>query len=506
MHFALPFSRSPLFNDPELNRLRRVGVVDVGSNSVRLVVFDGAARSPAYFFNEKVFCGLGKSLALTGKLDPEGRKRALAAIKRFSLLAEGMRLSTLIGVGTAAVREAGDGKEFCELVESKTGLSVSIASGVEEARLAAQGVLLGWPNASGLVCDLGGYSAEFAEFAHGRVGTCLTSPLGPLALLQSHEKSRKRKQHLAEMTGRIRKQIKGDCRTLHLVGGSWRAIARLHMEHWQYPLRVLNEYRMTPGSTLATLKWIRRNGIKRIRSRNLVSSERLTLLPVASQVLEAILSAFEPEEIFVSAHGIREGLLYGFMPERLRVRDPLIEACIYSEHSSARLPGFGDILFSFVMPLFKDVNHERMRLVRAACLLHDVTWRAHPDYRAEISFDNATRSNLGGLDHAGRVFLALALFHRYRNSGGEPFFERYLGLLPKADARQAEVLGKAMRFGAMFAVVSPDKIARLKFKSRKHSLVLILPAAFSDIYGVAAETRFKSLARAMDCEPGVEVV
>ena len=506
MIFAHPPSDSPLFNDPALSSLRRVGVVDVGSNSVRLVVFDGAARSPAYFFNEKVMCGLGSSLALTGRLDPDGRERALGAIKRFALLAEGMNLSTLIGVGTAAVREAEDGREFCELVERTTGLRVAIASGEEEARLAAQGVLLGWPGASGIVCDLGGYSAEFAEISDGRVGRCLTSPLGPLAVRKASSGKASGKRRVAEIAAGVRTEFRGDVRTLHLVGGSWRVIARLHMEHWKYPLKVLNEYRMTPESVRTTLQWTRRLGVNRLRNRNLVTSERLQLLPTAGLVLDAILDAFEPTEIAVSAHGIREGLLYEYMPERLRSRDPLIEACIHSEHSAARQPGFGDKLFEFVRPLFKDSGPERLRLIRAACLLHDVTWRAHPDYRAEISFDNATRSNLGGLDHSGRVFLALALFHRYRNSGGQSSITRYLKLLPKTDARQAETLGKAMRFGAMFAVVSPEKIARLKFKSRRHSLILILPESFSDIYGVAAEARFKSLARAMDCAPEVEVV
>ena len=509
MIFAHPPSDSPLFKDPALNSLRRVGVVDVGSNSVRLVVFDGAARSPAYFFNEKVMCGLGSSLAQTGRLHPEGRERALGAIKRFALLAEGMNLSTLIGVGTAAVREAEDGREFCELVERTTGLRVAIASGAEEARLAAQGVLLGWPGASGIVCDLGGYSAEFAEISDGRVGKCLTSPLGPLAVRKASSgkaPGKRRLAEIAEITTGIRRKFRGDVRTLHLVGGSWRVIARLHMEHSKYPLKVLNEYRMTPESVRKTLKWTRRIGVNGLRERNLVTSERIQLLPTAGRVLDAILDAFKPAEISVSAHGIREGLLYQYMPERLRSRDPLIEACIHSEHSAARQPGFGDKLFEFVRPLFKDSGPEQLRLVRAACLLHDVTWRAHPDYRAEISFDNATRSNLGGLDHAGRVFLALALFHRYRNSGGQASIAKFLKLLPKADARQAEILGRAMRFGAMFAVVSPEKIARLKFKSRRHSLILILPESFSDIYGAAAEARFKSLARAMDCAPEVEVV
>ena len=503
---SLSSDYSLLFRDPALRRLRRVGIVDVGSNSVRLVVFDGAARSPAYYFNEKVFCGLGAMLAKTGKLNPEGRVRALKAIKRFTLLAESLKLSTLTGVGTAAVREAVDGQEFLDEVQCATGLAVSIASGEEEARLAAQGVLVAWPEAEGIVCDLGGYSAEFAEMKAGSVYSCMTTSLGPLALLQVNSDSGDRRQYIEEILNSVGKQLGTGHSTLHLVGGSWRAMARLSMEHRQYPLEVISEYRMTAESVLGTLDWIRKTGFDKLSARNIVSSERLRHLPLAGEVLQVVLERLRPSEICVSANGIREGLLYEHMPERLRQRDPLIEACIYSERSSARQPGFGDKLFDFVQPLFKDAGRRRLRLARAACLLHDVTWRAHPSYRASISFDNATRANLGGLDHSGRVFLALALYHRYRNAGRDPSISKYLPLLSQSDARMAAILGKAMRFGAMFAVDSPDKIARLKFKSRKNKLILTLPASFQDIYGVVPDARFGSLARAMDCEPEVEVV
>ncbi|MGL4280840.1 MAG: exopolyphosphatase, partial [Albidovulum sp.] len=134
-----PFGK-PLFDDPSVRALDRIGVVDVGSNSVRMVVFDGAARSPAYFYNEKVMAGLGQGLAETGRLNPKGRERALAALKRFAALAKGMSLPPLPCVATAAVREAADGPEFQAQVERETGLKLWVIDGQEEARLSAQGV------------------------------------------------------------------------------------------------------------------------------------------------------------------------------------------------------------------------------------------------------------------------------------------------------------------------------------------------------------------------------
>ena len=161
-----PFGR-PLFDDPSARALSRVGVVDVGSNSVRMVVFDGAARSPAYFYNEKVMCGLGKGLAETGMLNPAGRRRALLALKRFSLLAKGMGIETLTVVATAATREATDGPDFQAEVLRETGLKLWVVDGDDEARLSAQGVLLGWPEAKGIVCDIGGSSMVLARIGYG---------------------------------------------------------------------------------------------------------------------------------------------------------------------------------------------------------------------------------------------------------------------------------------------------------------------------------------------------
>lgn len=497
--------RTPLFSDPDILGLKRVAVVDVGSNSVRLVVFDGAARSPAYFYNEKVLCGLGASLVRTGKLDPEGKKRALAAIKRFAFLVKGMNASALLTVGTAAVREASDGAAFCAEIEKETGLRIDVASGEEEARLSAQGVLLGWPKADGLICDIGGSSLEVAELRAGKVGRRATSPLGPLAI-NRYRTPESRKERIDIEVARLRSKLDASYGKLFLVGGSWRVIAKLDMERRNHPLRVINEYQLTTESACATIDWIERDEPGRLRLLAQTSVDRMKLIPAAGSVLRSFLEQFQPKNISISAYGIREGMLYDRMPERLRLRDPLIEACLYAEQTSARLPGYGDLLFGLIGPLFKKETAEMLRLVRAACLLHDVTWRAHPDYRAEICFDNATRANLGGLNHAGRVFLALALYHRYRNAGGSPEIRSVSSLLDRREAATARILGKAMRFGAMFTVVSPEKIVRLKFKPKKHVLILSLPDSMKDIYGEVVEARFRSLALAMNCEAMVQIV
>ncbi len=497
-----PFGR-PLFDDPSARALSRVGVVDVGSNSVRMVVFDGAARSPAYFFNEKIMCGLGKGLAQTGRLHPEGKARALSALKRFSLLAKGMNVSPFTVVATAAVREAADGAEFQAQVLRETGLKIHVVDGAEEARLSAQGVLLGWPGAQGIVCDIGGNSMELARIGNGRVGKRVSTPLGPFRLQQIEGGPKKRKAHIDAILAEAAREIQPAGDRIYLVGGSWRVIARLDMERRSYPLTVLHEYRMTPEGLLDTLDWLATADLAALRGRTGTSAERMELVPLACEVLREIVRELKPTAIEVSSYGIREGLLYEQMPARLRARDPLIEAARVTELTQARIPGFGKKLFLFLEPLFKGVPENRLRLIKAACLLHDTTWRAHPDYRAEACFDNATRANLGGLDHAGRVFLGLALLHRYKNNRAGSRMEPLFRLLPEEDIAQAEILGKAMRFGAMFALGDPAEAGELRWQPKKRLLTLSLTEEGAGLFGEVAQTRFASLAQAMKAEAKV---
>jgi exopolyphosphatase / guanosine-5'-triphosphate,3'-diphosphate pyrophosphatase len=491
-----PFGR-PLFDDPSARALSRVGVIDVGSNSVRMVVFDGAARSPAYFYNEKVMCGLGKGLAETGRLNPQGRLRALSALRRFALLAEGMGVSPLTVVATAATREAIDGPEFQADVLRETGLRLHVVDGDEEARLSAQGVLLGWPEAKGIVCDIGGNSMELARIGDGRVTRRVSTPLGPFRLQQITGGVEARRAHIDAILKQAQAEMQSAGERIYLVGGSWRVIARLDMERRSYPLTVLHEYRMTPRGLLDTLDWLNVSDLAVLRGRTGTSSERMELVPLACEVLRELIKMLDPSEIDVSAYGIREGLLYEQMPDTLRSRDPLIEAARMSELTQARMPGFGKKLYNFLTPLFPDAPPARLRLIKAACLLHDTTWRAHPDYRAEACFDNATRANLGGLDHTGRVFLGLALLHRYKNSRSGSRLEPMFRLLSEDEIRDAEILGKAMRFGAMFSVADPASAGALRWSDKRKVLELVLTEQGRGLFGEVAQARFQSLAVAM---------
>lgn len=482
--------------------LARVGVIDVGSNSVRLVVFDGAARSPAYFYNEKIMCALGAGLSLSGRLNPEGRLRALAALRRFAALGRGMDILPLTAVATAAVREATDGADFCAEVERETGIVLHVLSGEEEARLSAQGVLLGWPGSYGLVCDVGGASMELADLADGRVGRRLTSPLGPLKLREVKGGQKALATHISRTVARLHDEMDHEQgMRLFLVGGSWRAIARIDIERRAYPLTVLHEYRMTPEAVSATRAHIAGADIGQLRARCDLSEDRMSLVPIAVQVLDELVRVFRPKDITVSSYGIREGLLFEQMPKALRDRDPLIEACRFAEAKDARLPGFGDVLYDFVLPLFPGADWQRKRIILASCLLHDVAWRTHPDYRAETCVDNATRANLGGLKHAERVFIGLALMYRYSNKRDASRHDRIFALLSEEEAGDAAILGKAMRLGAMLWLGANDAPGSFLWRPADREIELVLEARARPLWGEVAQSRFQNLAAAMGARP-----
>ena len=491
----------PLFNDPAIENLARVGVIDVGSNSVRMVVFDGAARSPAYFYNEKIMCALGAGLSETGRLNPEGRVRALNAIRRFAALADGMGIAPLTAVATAAVREAEDGQAFCDEVLAETGVKIWIIDGDEEARLSAQGVLLGWPGSYGMVCDIGGSSMELADLKDGEVGLRLTSALGPLKLRELKGGKKAIKAHIREVMAGLHERMAHETgMRLFLVGGSWRAIARVDMERRGYPLTVLHEYRMTARRVGHTVKYIAKEDPAELRARCNISESRMALVPLASLVLKELIRTFKPKDIAISSYGIREGMLYEQMPQELRDRDPLIEAARFAESKDARLPGFGRVLYDFVLPLFPRAGWQRQRIIRAACLLHDVSWRAHPDYRAEITFDNATRANLGGLKHSERVQLGLALLTRYTNKPPPAHLQALETLIDDVQRHDADVLGKAMRFGAMLWLDADRAPGKFTWKKKSGVLKLKLAPEAKPLFGEVAEARLNALAGALNAE------
>jgi exopolyphosphatase/guanosine-5'-triphosphate,3'-diphosphate pyrophosphatase len=498
------------------HELEPIAVVDIGSNSVRLVVYEGAVRSPTPIFNEKVLCGLGRAVASTGRLGEESSARALGALKRFGAIARILGVKNLRAIATAACREATDGPEFVARAERVLGWNVQVLTGQQEARLAANGILMGFRDPDGVAGDLGGGSLELIDIGQDGLRQAATLPLGGLALLDASGSKIDKAVDLAdEQIARIPWLSKGRGRVFYAVGGVWRAIARLHMQEVGYPLRVMHGYVVPAKEMTGFCEDIRKaKKLASLKGMKDVSRARREVLPYGALVLERLLRRLDPGQVLFSVFGIREGLVYGLLSEAERRKDPLLSFCAdyarlrsRSATHAAELCTWTDALFEAPGP--KETDEER-RLRHAACLLSDISWRAHPDYRGEQSMALIAHAALAGIDHAGRVFLALAIYFRHVGAGGEEEMpdelpERLRALLPKKLYRRARIVGAAIRAGHMISIGRPGIIdeTRLFYDGRK--LVLSIPRSYAALDGERLRRRFSVLAGLLDSEPDIRI-
>jgi exopolyphosphatase/guanosine-5'-triphosphate,3'-diphosphate pyrophosphatase len=478
-------------------------IIDIGSNSIRLVVFAGAPRAPSIVFNEKVLAGLGQGLSETGRLSPEAQVRALAALRRFKILVDQMEVRAPRVLATAAVREASNGDEFLRAIRA-IGFRPKVISGEEEAMLAAAGVLSGIPEADGIVGDLGGGSLELAEVSGGRVLAGVSLPLGVLRIgPPSAETEKWLRKQLGRALDKTGLGARGRGRPLYMVGGSWRALARLDIIFRDYPLPITHYYRMPPSRPEELRKLIRSLDRADQQAIRMLTASRIPTLPAATMILSALADTLQPGELIVSSFGIREGLLYDELSRDVRRLDPLIEAARDAGRGLSRFGEHGDLLDSWIAPIFDDGKAEaRIRL--AACLLADVAWQAHPDFRAERGVEMALHGNWVGIDAAGRVMIAQALFSNF--GGGRTFPDpKVAALCPPEALERAYRWGLAMRLGQRLSGGLAVSLDRSRLSRHDDIVRLTLKKGEEALYGETVARRLERLAAALGCRPELKV-
>jgi len=481
-------------------KYRPVAVVDIGSNSVRLVVYDGLRRSPAPVFNEKILCGLGRGVAIGGRLDEKGIVRALVALRRFRTLTRQIGAKQVFAVATAAAREAVNGAEFIDEAEAALGVNIAVLSGKEEARYAALGVIAGIPEADGVAGDLGGGSLELIDIKDGKLRDGITLPIGPLRLIDMSAGSIANAKTIVDDyfdKAKILERLKG--RIFYAVGGTWRNLGKLHMAQSHYPLHVLHSYRMTrqQASGVANLvSGLSSSTLKNIRQ---VSRSRSDTMPYGALVLERLLEHSRPSCIEMSVYGVREGLLYAKLPRRKRESDALLSSCWDFARRYARSPEHELELCDWTDQIFGGTGlketPEQRRLRYAACLLADIGWRAHPDYRAERSLGMISQAAFVGIDHPSRVFLALTVFYRYEGEDNDDGLNRLLD--DDANAR-AHLLSNVFRLAYILSAAMPGALPKVGLKlGNSKTLILHLPKKLANLMGERVEKRVQGLAAEM---------
>lgn len=494
--------------------LEPIGVIDIGSNSVRLVVYDGAVRAATPIFNEKVLAGLGNSIATTRQLGAESVERALEALTRFRAVARVLKVKNLRVLATAAVRDAEDGSLFIREAERVAGVRIEVLSGETEAKLAAYGIRMGFLAPDGLAGDLGGGSLEVIDVARNQLRHADTLPLGGLRLIdETGDKIDRALPLVDEAVARLAWLTDGRGRPFYAVGGTWRALARLHMEQIGYPLRVMHGYAIPTREAIEFCQFVRRaKKVTALLGVEAVPRARREMLPYGALVLERLLEAVAPSEVVFSVFGIREGLLFSLMTRHEQEKDPLLTYCAELARQRSRSLAHAYELCTWTDALFngegrKETDEER-RLRHAACLISDIGWRAHPDYRGVHSLDVIAHAGFAGIDHPGRIFLALSVYHRHSGSDdgrADALSNRLRLVVSKRTQKRAKLIGAAIRTAHMLSIGMAGIIDETRLVYEGSKLVLLLPKAHAGLNGERLRRRFAILAELVSREGEIRI-
>ena len=481
-----------------------VAVIDIGSNSVRLVAYEGMNRAPTPVFNEKVLAGLGRGVASTGYLPQDGVEQALSALRRFRKLVEMMRIGQLFVLATAAARDAVNGPEFLAEAERVLGAKVELLSGEREAKLSALGVLSGFHRADGVAGDLGGGSLELVDMSHGAAGEAVSLKLGGLALEDASGKSLKKARKIVREAfegAAPLKLLKG--RSFYAVGGTWRNFAKLHMAAEKYPLRVIHGYCISAREAISFCEFLE-SGARGSDALETISSARRPLLGYGAIVMQELLEISGARDVVISALGVREGLIYEKLSAEEQNSDPLITAAMQLNILRSRSPRHGEDLAdwtdAFMLSLGIEESADELRLRHAACLLADIGWRAHPDYRGEQSLNIIAHAGFAGIDHPGRAYLALSVFFRHAGLNETEVSPRLAALAKPKLAEKAKLLGALMRVAYLVSAAMPGVLPRTPVKREGRMLVLELPADLAPLASERLMARLKGLAKVSGLE------
>lgn len=487
---------------------RYIAVIDIGSNSVRLVVFSGRSRVPATIFNEKLMCGLGTEVGRLGLMADDAISMAVSTLKRFRALCDQMHVTETLVVATAAVRDASNGADFVDLIKRETGFDIAVIEGDEEARLAGLGVLSSNPLAYGVVGDLGGGSLELAQVQSGQVLQTISMPLGPLRLVSKFgNDTRAMKKFLRAQFANIPWLAEMKDQNLYMVGGAWRNIAKLMMREKSNPLPILQGYKSSRSELSSYCKRLSNLDPQNIPFASDMPTRRTEVLPVASIVLNELLNAMQAKYGLVSVYGLREGLIFDQLTPGEKQADPFLHTCQVLAEERCRFAEHADVIYDWTRPLFKKEvrNPEQQRKLHyAICLLSDIAWRGHPDFRAEKAVETILHGNFVGISHIERAYIAVALNQAYGAPIDAPHISHILNLLKIREIIEARMMGAALRLAQRLSGGTVTALMVSQLRLTRNKLWLGVPKSYTDIANEVVAKRLSQLAQLMGRKSVIE--
>ncbi len=473
----------------------RIGIIDIGSNSIRLVIYDQQKRSPVAVYNEKVMCALGKGLAASGMLNPDGVEMARTALRRFIAMGRNMEIASLYVMATAAIRDAKDGPAFARYIEETYDIEVDIISGKKEAKLGAFGVCASMYKPQGITGDLGGGSLELVKVDDGKITDHASVALGSLRMIDESKGDRDKLRRLIDKRfSELQWMEDTKVANFYAIGGSFRALAKMHMTANNYPLRILHEYKVDAKNFLTFAREIANLPEGKLEKFPGSSAKRVPALPGAAIVLEHIIEHARPDHIVFSASGIREGYVYEKLSPYLRNQDGLLASCTEFAVKGGRSTAYANELYTWMYPLLARESEKERRLRLAFCLLSDFALHIHPEYRAEWAFHRVLHSALTGLTHRERVKLALALYHRHQFKCKEDW--PALKLLKSADRPWAKLVGTCANLAYHLSGSVAGNLHNTSFIIEKKEVTLQLTGAMQDVAGDAIRRRMDGVREA----------
>lgn len=483
-----------------------IAIIDIGSNSIRLMVYDALKRMPLPLYNEKILCGLARNLTVGGNLDKDSVGLALHAVGRFITLSRIMKVGELCIFATAAVRDASDGKAFVASLQHTYDVEVEILTGEEEARFAGLGVLSGIPDAEGVVGDLGGGSLELISVAEGISKKGASFPIGALRLI-------------AEGSGQVpvydkiiskaldafslKEKLQG--KTFYAVGGAFRNLAKIHITRKGYGLRVLHHYTIEREEFLETLRLVSKMSGKALQRLGDIPKKRLDILPAASRVAYYIMKQGNPKDIVFSVHGVREGVLFSKLSSEDKKQDPLLAGCYDMVSKVADNSLYSQELERWMRFFFTKEDSHLRRLRMAICLLSEISRYENTEYRAELAYKRVLDSALGGINHKDRVFMATALFYRYAKGPADTLDDPLQQLLTAEAFTQAQIIGTTIRLARCLTGCGTGFLEKIPLKMTPSELILSLQKENTILVGETLEKRLSNLATVVRRVPVIKV-
>lgn len=449
-------------------------------------------------FNEKAVLRLGRGFTASGRLNEDAIGPALRVMVRYGAVARAMGAVVFEVLATAAVRDASNGPAFAAAVEAKLpGVPVRILTGMEEAALSAEGVLCGIPAADGVLADIGGGSLEVGRLELGRVTASTSLGLGVIRLADRSEGDLVRARNIAEteLAG-VRWLPDGVERDLYLVGGAFRALARVHMLRAAYPLSIVHHYTLDRDAALelASQLVLPKRSVERWAG---ASRRRVEDLPMAAVVLRRLLRRTGARRVVWSANGIREGWFMHRISAEERGRDAMLAGAQEIAQRYGRDEKLPPALANWTAPLFSGETADDTRKRQAACWLSDTGAHDHPEYRAEQAFLRVLRQPGVAIDHPTRAFLALTVALRYEAELDTPYLAPARALLTPEATRRAEVLGMALRLAYVLSAGTTALLAGVNLRTTPGRLALRLAEGTGVFAGEGVQRRLDRLAGAM---------